>query len=165
MTGTMRSALRHLCQHGEQALRAQKVVAEATVSFHQYVSKPAREVWQRPKISKRVANDIRKQAIKSGTYGTFCDQTGVGWNPEWDLVLQQHRYQVTRFGRVRPSKNTARERNREDRAAKLEANLEGCQQAIEEHYAQKEESRVEDKSFEARMKRMARGGGPGGGPG
>ena len=161
----MRAALRHLCQHGENALRPQKVVADATTSFHNHIAKAAREVWRRPLLSKRVANDLRKQAIKSGTYGQFDTTTGIGWNPEWDLVLQDHRYQVTRFGGMRPAKKTSRERSREDRATKLEENLEGRVEAIEQYYAEKEESKVEDKSFEARMKRMAKSsGGGGGGP-
>ena len=158
----MRAALRHLCKHGENALKPQKVVVEAVTSFDNHVAKPAREVWRRPKVSKRVANDLRKTAIKNGTYGSFCSDTGTGWNPAWDLVLHQHRHEVTRFGGMRPSKKTARERNREDRALKLERNLENRLELIEEYYTEKEASRVQDKSFEARMKRMARGGGPGG---
>ena len=47
-------------------------------------------------------------------------------------------------------------------ALKLEQNLENRLELIEEYYTEKEEARVQDKSFEARMKRMARGGGPGG---
>ena len=158
----MRAALRHLCQHGENALKPQKVVQKAVTSFDNHIAKPAREVWKRPKISKRVANDLRKTAIKNGTYGSFCSTSGVGWEPEWDLVLQQHRYEVNRFGRIQPSKETSRERSREDRALKLEQNLETQLELIEEYYTEKEDARVQDKSFEARMKRMARGGGPGG---
>ena len=158
----MRAALRHLCQHGENALKPQKVLQKAVTSFDNHIAKSAREVWKRPKISKRVANDLRKTAIKTGTYGSFCSATGVGWNPQWDLVLQQHRYEVTRFGGIRPAKKTSRERSREDRALKLEEKLETRLELIEEYYNEKEEARVQDKSFEARMKRMARGGGPGG---
>ena len=158
----MRAALRHLCKHGEDALKPQKVVVEAVTSFNNHVAKPARDAWRRPKVSKRVANDLRKTAIKNGTYGSFCSETGTGWNPEWDLVLHQHRHEVTRFGGMRPSKKTSRERNREERALKLEQNLEKRLELIEEYYTEKEASRVQDKSFEARMKRMARGGGPGG---
>ena len=156
----MRAALRHLCRHGENALKSQKVVTEAVV-INNHIAKPAREVWRRPKVSKRVANVIRKNAIKNGTYGSFCDKTGTGWNAEWDLVLQQHRHEVTRFGGMKPSKKTARERNREERALKLEQNLEKRLELIEEYYTEKEASRVKDKGFEARMKRMAKGGGPG----
>mmetsp|Transcript_18911 Transcript_18911/g.38844 ORF Transcript_18911/g.38844 Transcript_18911/m.38844 type:complete len:162 (+) Transcript_18911:255-740(+) len=159
----MRAALRHLCQHGENALKPQKVTTEAVSSFNNHIVKPAREVWRRPRVSKRVANDLRKTALKNGTYGNFCSETGTGWNPRWDLILQQHRHEVTRFGGMRPSKKTSRERNREERALKLEQNLETRLELIEEYYTQKEESRVQDKSFEERMKRMARGGsGPGG---
>ena len=157
----MRAALRHLCQHGAKALQPEKVTIEAVTRLG-HIAKPAREVWRRPKVSKRVANDLRKTAIKSGTYGSFCPDTGKGWEPKWDLVLQQHRNEVTRFGNMRPAKKTSRERSREDRAQKLEQNLESRLELIEEYYTTKEDARVEDKSFEARMKRMARGGGPGG---
>lgn len=159
----MRAALRHLCKLGDAALKPQKVVTDATTSFNNHIAKPAREAWRRPVVSKRVANDLRKTALKQGTYGDFCSSTGIGWNPEWDLVLQQQRYEVTRFAGTKPAKKTSRERSREDRALKLEANLEGRLEAIEQYYTEKEESRVEDKSFEARMKKMARGSG-GGGP-
>jgi len=64
----MRSALRQLCRHGIEALRPQKV----------------NDKWRKPKISRRVANDLRKLAIRNGTYGTFNSETGEGWNPLWD---------------------------------------------------------------------------------
>jgi hypothetical protein len=158
----MRAALRHLCKNGVDALKPQKVVVDAVTSFNNHIAKPAREVWRRPKVSKRVANDLRKAAIKNGTYGSFCSESGKGWNPQWDLVLHQHRYEVTRFGGMRPNKKTSQERSREDRALKLEQNLETRLELIEEYYSEKEASRVQDKSFEARMKAMTRGGGPGG---
>lgn len=159
----MRAALRHLCQQGAEALKAQKVTVDA-VLVKGHIAKPARETWLRPKVGKRVANDLRKLALREGTYGSFCSETGKGWDPEWDLVLQQHRYEVHRFGGIKPSKLTSRERNREDRAQALEQKLETRLQTIEEYYTEKEASRVQEKGIEAKMKRMARSGGPGGGP-
>ena len=64
----MRSALRQLCRHGIEALRPQKV----------------NDRWRKPVISKRVAADLRKLALKSGTYGSFDVETGLGWDPTWD---------------------------------------------------------------------------------
>ena len=64
----MRSALRKLCKHGIEALRPQKV----------------NDKWRKPVISRRVAADLRKLAIRSGTYGSFDTETGEGWLPAWD---------------------------------------------------------------------------------
>ena len=45
--------------------------------------KPSRvnNKWRKPKISKRVANVLRKEAIKTGTYGNGHNDI---WNPVWD---------------------------------------------------------------------------------
>ena len=64
----MRSALRKLCKHGIEALRPQKV----------------NDKWRKPVISRRVAADLRKLAIRSGTYGSFDTESGEGWLPSWD---------------------------------------------------------------------------------
>jgi hypothetical protein len=64
----MRSALRQLCRHGVEALRPQKV----------------NDKWRKPVISRRVAADLRKAAMRSGTYGSFDAVTGSGWDPAWD---------------------------------------------------------------------------------
>jgi hypothetical protein len=67
-TEIMRSALRQLCRHGIEALRPQKV----------------NDRWRKPVISRRVAADLRKAALRSGTYGSFDAGTGLGWDPAWD---------------------------------------------------------------------------------
>ncbi|KAG7345912.1 hypothetical protein IV203_004979 [Nitzschia inconspicua] len=159
---TMRAALRHLCQHGVEALTPTKKMSKA-VTVGSYVAKPSRVVWHRPLVSKRVGNDLRKEAIRQGTYGSFDSTTGVGWEPSWDLVLHSNRHQSSRIGNIQPSKKTAKERSREDRALKLEENLAGQAQAMEDYYAEKEKAKVLDNSFEARYKRMMRGGAAGGG--
>ncbi|KAL7449533.1 hypothetical protein ACHAWC_002804, partial [Mediolabrus comicus] len=66
----MRSAVRKLCQQGVEALRPQKV----------------NDKWRKPVISRRVAGDLRKAAIRSGTYGKFDSETGIGWDPAWDAT-------------------------------------------------------------------------------
>ncbi|KAL7461125.1 hypothetical protein ACHAXS_001556 [Conticribra weissflogii] len=67
----MRTALKKLCQHGVQALRPQKV----------------NDKWRKPAVSGRVAADLRKKAIRSGTYGSFDRETGIGWDPLWDAPI------------------------------------------------------------------------------
>lgn len=64
----MRSALRQLCKHGIEALRPQRV----------------NDKWRKPAISRRVAADLRKLALRTGTYGQFDTETGEGWDPLWD---------------------------------------------------------------------------------
>jgi hypothetical protein len=154
----MRAALRHLCHHGVEALRSSRSKSKI-VTVGSYVAKPSRDIWHRPLISKRVANVIRKHAIREGTYGSFDNLTGVGWEPTWDLVLYANRFQSQRIGNLQPSKKSSRQRSREERARKLEENLAGQAQAMEEYYAEKERAKVKDYSFEAKYKRMMRGTG------
>jgi hypothetical protein len=157
----MRAALRHLCQHGVEALMPTQTKSKV-VAVGSYIAKASRDIWYRPLISKRVANDIRKQAIRGGTYGSFDNVTGVGWEPMWDLVLYSNRYQSQRIGNLQPSKKSKRQRTREERAKKLEENLAGQMQAMEEYYEEKQQGKVQDKSFEARYKRIIRSGSGGG---
>jgi uncharacterized protein with von Willebrand factor type A (vWA) domain len=84
-------------------------------------------------------------------------ETGVGWEPAWDIVLKGNQFNVTRFGGIRPKKQHARQRNREERAKKLEENLETRLDKMEEHYVNKESLREVDESFEGRFKRMTKG--------
>jgi uncharacterized protein with von Willebrand factor type A (vWA) domain len=150
----MRAALRHLCDRGVEALKPQKVLSKAA---KEGTNTRAPEVWHRPVISKRVGNDLRKSALKDGTYGSFNIETGVGWEPAWDIVLKGNQFNVTRFGGIRPKKQHARQRNREERAKKLEENLETRLDKMEEHYVNKESLREVDESFEGRFKRMTKG--------
>lgn len=153
----MRAALRHLCEKGVEALKPQKVT-RAAVQIGDHVALPEKQIWRRPVVSKRVANVLRKQALREGTYGSFDKTNGIGWDPTWDIILKNNQYNVTRFGGMLPPKKTSRERSREERAKKLEENLESRLEKMEEYYTEKEESRVQDKSFEAHYKRLLRGG-------
>jgi hypothetical protein len=149
----MRAALRHLAQHGGAALELQKIVT-SVVQVNGRLVKPPKQVWCCPVVSKCVGKDLRKQAIQQGTFGAFDSTSGVGWDPAWDLVLKHNTYKVTRYGGMQPAKKTKRERNREDRAKKLEDALETRTDKMQDYYNQKEESRVEEKGFEAYYKRL-----------
>jgi hypothetical protein len=153
----MRSAIRHLVQYGVEALKAQRVESKAVQVGSQYIAKPSKIVWRSPVVSKRVAKVIRNQAIQEGTFGRFDPNTGIGWDPEWDLALMSNRYTATRFGGIRPSKKTSRERSREERAQKIEAHLETRFEKMEEYYSEKEASRVKEKGFEAKFKQLSKG--------
>jgi hypothetical protein len=135
----MRSALRKLCTHGIEALRPQKV----------------NNKWRKPAISPRVAADLRKLAIRSGTYGSFDSETGVGWDPLWDapkakpVPVTNESGEITfenkggNYGGIqltllRPPKDTKRQRTREARALKIEKLVEGMDQRIEEFRLEKE---------------------------
>lgn len=42
------------------------------------------ETWRSPRISARRAAQMRKEAIRNGTYGSYDPETGIGWDPSWD---------------------------------------------------------------------------------
>ena len=155
-TTRMRAALRHLCQKGVEALKPQKV-ASKRVAENGYQRQT--EVWRRPVVSKRVGNVLRKTALKEGTYGSFDTTTGVGWDPEWDLVLKSNQFASQRNGNIRPKKGTKRERTREARAQAIEQELATQPEKMEEYYTNKEQLRVQETSFEAHYKRLLRTGG------
>ena len=142
------AAVRHLCNKGMEALKPHKVMVAPRGL------QPEKEVWRRPIVSKRKANIIRKAAIRDGTYGSFDSVNGTGWDPQWDLALKANQYQVTRFGGIRPNKKPSRERNREDRAKALDANLETRLEKLDEYYTQKEQERVKETGIEAHHKRL-----------
>ena len=152
----MRAALRHLAKHGAEALKSQKIITQPK-EVHGRIVKPAKEIWLRPVVSKRVGNDLRKKAIREGSFGTFNAETGVGWMPEWDLVLKRNSHRVTRYGGMHPPKKTKRERTRQERAEALDQILETRLEKVEEHYVEKEAGRVQEGGFEAMFKRMTRG--------
>ena len=149
----MNSAIRQLCRKGVEALKPQRVETKA-VQVGSYIAKPSKTIWRSPVVGKRHANMIRKQAIRDGTYGSFDASNGVGWDPDWDLALKPQQFKVTRYGRMHPPKKTSSERNREERAKKIEQNLETRVEKMEEYYLEKEQSRIKDKGFEATYKRL-----------
>ena len=131
----MRSALRQLCRHGVEALRAQQ----------------KNDKWRKPAVSKRVAADLRKIAIRNESYGKFDTETGVGWDPAWDSPERHSRRTITPqddataidnilmgsnsggISSIRPPKLHKRERTREGRAQKIEDLLAQADDKIEEY--------------------------------
>mmetsp|Transcript_23353 Transcript_23353/g.29995 ORF Transcript_23353/g.29995 Transcript_23353/m.29995 type:complete len:160 (+) Transcript_23353:75-554(+) len=155
----MRSAVRKLCQQGVEALRPQKV----------------NEKWRKPAISRRVAGDLRKAAIRAGTYGKFDAETGAGWDPAWDAPDRRHPLlddvaavddtesidsillgtNKGAIQSIRPPKETKRERTRETRAQKIENLLKEADEKIEEYRLEKEANKPKpgiEEEFKQAMK-------------
>lgn len=151
----MRSAIKKLCQHGVQALRPQKV----------------NDKWRKSAVSPRVAADLRKLAVRSGTYGNFDKETGIGWDPAWDAPTANN-FATTinnnnsddildtilltgsnpgKIASIRPPKETKRQRSRESRAQKIEALVAQADQKIEE-YRLELESKKPDTGIETEFK-------------
>ncbi len=161
----MRSALRKLCHVGAQALQPTKVVHGTTASTTPSTTTTATTTtsWAKPRISKRVAKVLRKQALRNGTYGTFDTTTGVGWDAGWDqhvIMNQPHHHHgttttTTHLPRMHPPKQTSRERTREARAKKIETLLEPVDEHIEQYY-QRKADRKPPKSFENTFKLAVR---------
>ncbi len=99
-------ALRMLNQHGGAAL----------------VPKLDRGKYIAPKVSRRVAANLRKRALVDGTYGSFSLEQGGGWDPEWDKQPKMYM--------MRPFKGHLRERNRESRAQKVSTAMEGMPERL-----------------------------------
>jgi hypothetical protein len=123
----VRSALRHLEKSGAEALLPRK--------------QPDSKNWYKPRISKRVAADLRKKAIREGTFGSFDSTTYTGWDPKWDVM------NVGGGGinwmQIRRPKETKRERIREARAVKIENLLAQADQKIADYKIERKEKKPE----------------------
>ena len=108
---TMSRSIRLLCQHGEKALKPLKV----------------NDRWRPPMLSARVQAKIRKDATVDGTFGSFDSSTGKGWDPNWDKIDK-----VSGFS-MRYPKLHKNERNREERARKIETLMEGMDKKIDDY--------------------------------
>ncbi|KAL3757794.1 hypothetical protein ACHAWU_000435 [Discostella pseudostelligera] len=162
----MRAALRQLCRHGIEALRPQKVNDK---------------VWRKPAVSKRVAADLRKLALRNGTYGKFDVELGVGWDPAWDTPDRPKKimHQMDLAGdaassstlidnilqigsnkgaieSIRPPKEHKRDRTRESRAQKIEALVAQADEKIEE-YRLEMEGKKPKPGIEEEFKRAVKG--------
>lgn len=113
----VRSALRHLQKYGAEALLPHK--------------QPDSKHWYKPRISKRVAADLRKKAIREGTFGSFDSTTYTGWDPKWDVMNQGGG--GINWMQIRRPKETKRERIREARAVKIENLLAQSDQKIADY--------------------------------
>jgi hypothetical protein len=184
-----RSAARELQQHGINALKPSLVVASVTTTDSTTATETTasalssnmssiellqqkirndnykdRKRWNKPLVSNRIANVLRKQAIVSNTYGTFDVNTGIGWDKQWDIALQYAKTSVadsenqSNVGRIRvlKPKLSKHYRTREDRAKQIEQKLVGMDERIEELYA----ARLKKKphiTFEYTYNKMVKG--------
>jgi len=117
----MNRAARLLCKYGEEALKPTKV----------------NDRWRPPMISLRLQAEQRKKALEEDTYGGFDTTTGKGWDPKWDRIGK-----VSGFS-MRYPKLHKNERNREERARKIEVLMEGMDQKIEEYRRAKYQEKPE----------------------
>jgi hypothetical protein len=155
----IRSALKKLHAHGSSALKPQPIVTPDGTS-----SGATRQKWKRPDVSRRVANDLRKAAIRQGTYGSYNPETGIGWDKSWDAGLfgQNGNSDGTSInsGRInwmeiRGFKEPTRERTRESRAQRIEALLSAADDKIVEYRQFKRDNKPEG-GIENVIKRMIR---------
>ena len=138
------SALKKLADRGVEALKPQRMVyAEDQV------------VWRGPAISNRIANVLRKTAIREGSYGTFNAETLRGWDAQWDIDLEIAKPRGNGRHRLRVPKKTGRQRTREARAVKIEKNMQGMQERIEEFHAEKQAKKPAE-TFENMYKKLMR---------
>ena len=124
------AAVRNLCKHGVEALKPQLIQNSRTRN-------PTH--WNPPAVNKRKAAKLRKRSIREGTYGSFDATTGIGWDPQWDVEVARslaHQKGAGRY-RIRPSKTTKRVRTREERAQKIEKNMEDMDEEIAQYYLEK----------------------------
>lgn len=138
------SALKKLADRGVEALKPQRVVYAAD-----------KVVWRGPAISNRIASVLRKTAIRDGSYGSFDTQTLKGWDAQWDIDLEIAKPRGNGRHRLRVPNKTGRQRTREARAVKIEKNMEGMHERIEEFYAEKQASKPAE-SFENMYKKLMR---------
>lgn len=126
-----------------------------------------RQRWSKPKVSKRIANTLRKKAIRNGTYGTYDPNTGIGWDASWDnhnnttfntpttkSSLSFNNENIS-WMEIRPYKDTKRERTREARAKKIEDLLTTADDKILEYRLAQKEKKPEP-GIENLIKKMMR---------
>ena len=166
----IRSALKKLHAQGSAALKPQPRIDPTNGSG----AATTRQRWNRPVVSRRVANDLRKAAIRSGTYGSYNPETGIGWDKAWDEGLfgsssgaaaavggsngSNAEAKVVNGGKInwmeiRGFKETKRERTRESRAQRIEALLNVADDKIVEYRQSRRDNKPEG-GIENVIKRM-----------
>ena len=106
-----------LDRHGMEALTPQKVNGK----------------WRKPRVSRRKAAVMRKEAIRNGTYG----EDSMGWKPSWDTRRTAH---------VRmPPKGSIDKRIQSDRVKSIDVNMEDMPNKLAKH--KKAEQERKPKSF------------------
>jgi hypothetical protein len=137
-------ARKRLVQHGIKALlpSAHAKFQDKNAASADNVdisSLPSSErAWYPPLLSKRKAAMLRKEAIRSGTYGSFDADKGTGWDSSWDVELAMaNPHGLGRYSALRIPKKSAQRRSREERAQKIEAKMEGMDERMEQLQAEK----------------------------
>ena len=146
------AALRVLNKYGADALKPTRVIDELPSK---------RQRWHSPMVSKRVANTLRKKAIRNGTYGTYDATTGIGWDKSWDINEKGNHTNDFNSDRlpwmdIRPYKETKRERTREARAKKIEDLVTVADEKILE-YRLAEKAKKPPPGVESRLKKLMKG--------
>jgi hypothetical protein len=155
-----RGARKRLMQHGLNALlpTAQIKHPECYPTGIDVKLLPGSErSWKSPLISKRRAAMLRKDALRSGTYGVFdSEKGGLGWDPAWDVELAKANPSgLGRYTAMRVPKKASRRRTREARAQKIEAALVGMDERMEEMQAAKHRNKP-PVTFESTYKKLMR---------
>jgi hypothetical protein len=191
------SVTRKLIQHGVKALQPQwhpaAIVSSDNSNSHSnnnnnsigpvHNHKPLKKLprvaegtWHPAMISNRKARVFRKHSLRTGSYGTFDSVTGIGWDPEWDILMASNREpsrliqeQNTELSLIRKVKShssgryriaipkrSANVRNREQRAQTLEKTLQSADQVLQEYYVEKQK-RKPIKSVENTYKKLMKG--------
>jgi hypothetical protein len=147
----IRSALLQLHAKGIAALQPTKLIDSTSTSSS------TRQKWKRPVVSKRIAKDLRKKAIREGTYGSYDPNNGVGWDQKWDEGLFGGKnVGKVNWMEIRGFKDTKRERTRESRAKRVEGLLTAADEKIVEYRQKKRDDKPEG-GIENVIKRMMRG--------
>jgi hypothetical protein len=179
---TIRSALKKLHAQGISALKPHPIIIDPNSTKNN--GNTTRQKWKRPAVSRRVANDLRKAAIRSGTYGTYDPETGIGWDKSWDEGLfgsggggginlnksirssnnnnsnNNDQAKIVNGGKInwmeiRGFKETKRERTRESRAQRIEALLNVADDKIVEYRQSRRDNKPEG-GIENVIKRMVK---------
>lgn len=157
----LRGSRKRLMQHGVKALlptaglrHPENYPDPTSVNL---ASLPGSErSWKPPALSKRKAAVLRKEAIRNGTYGKFDSETGVGWDPEWDVQLAKSTMGgLGRYMAIRVPKKASHMRTREMRAQKIEAAMVGMDERMEEVQAAKHRNKP-PVTFESKYKALSK---------
>ena len=141
------SALQKLHTKGLAALLPEKIVDPMSTL----------ERWKKPVVSRRIAKDLRKRAIKNGTYGAYDPEKGIGWDKSWDEGLFGGKnVGKINWMEVRGFKDTKRERTRESRAQRVEGLLEVADDKIVE-FRQKSRDNKPEGGVVNDLKRLIKG--------
>lgn len=130
---------------------------QSILSLWREEHKEPRTEWNKPMLSKRKTNVLRKQAMVQNVYGTFDVETGIGWDKQWDIEMTiSQKYRSSNMGRIRINvpKGTKRVRTREDRAQKIDQNMIGMKDRIvQEIYVERQKQKILP-TFENKYKEM-----------